>query len=154
MAAVTLSFSGGERMKRTLEAMARDLGKAELRVGFLEGTKYPTTGRGKGGQPVAQVAFWNEFGTSRIPPRPFFRAMIARDSGNWGALLARYVKASGYHSLNALQLMGISIKDALVASIAQWPADNAPSTVRRKGFNHGLVDTGVMQRAPDFEVRI
>ena len=152
MSAVNLSFKGGRRMQRYLEAMNQAVGEASgVRIGFLEHSTYPVKAR----QPnlhVAQVAFWNEFGTSRAPARPFFRGMISEQQDEWGDKLGRYLKDSDFDSNVALGAMGTDIKDALTNKIATWPADNAPSTIARKGFDHGLVDTGVMQRATDYEV--
>ena len=146
MAAISLTFTGGENMRRVLQQMLRDMPSTQLRAGFLQGATYPD------GTPVAQVAFWNEFGTVRIPPRPFFRGMIAQDSGRWGSLLAGFLRGS-YNSVRALRLMGEHIKDELQQSIVRFTTpENAPSTVKRKGFNKPLIDTGVMQRAVDYEV--
>lgn len=101
---------------------------------------------------VAQVAFWDEYGSKTSPPRPFFRNMIRDKSPQWGPQLADALKTSGMDSQRALAKMGHLMTDQLVTSIKDWPADNAPLTVAIKGFNKGLVDKGVMQRAPDFEV--
>lgn len=102
---------------------------------------------------VAQVAFWNEFGTSHAPARPFFRNMITQESPLWGEKLAALVRRNGYDGTAALSLLGENIKDALVNSIRSWPADNAELTAYIKGFNKGLTDTTVMQRAIGYEVR-
>lgn len=101
---------------------------------------------------VATVAYWNNFGTARAPARPFFTNMIANDSPNWSAELAKAVLATGYDSRRALGLMGVHINDKLVQSIVDWPADNSPLTVAIKGFNKGLIDKGIMQRSTDYEV--
>lgn len=101
---------------------------------------------------VATVAFWMEFGTSRARPRPAFRTMIARNSGDWGRKLARYLRDSHFDSRTALQKLGLLISEQLSSSILAWPADNAPLTVAIKGFNHGLVDHAIMARSVDFEV--
>lgn len=157
VSAVSIKFEGGARMKAYLDALQSAVGSATgVRVGFLEDATYPSAA-GANGKPrpllhVAQVAFWNEFGTSRTPARPFFRGMIAKRSPSWGDHLGNHIRSARFDSSIALQIMGIEIKDDLVDEIASWPADNAPSTVARKGFSHGLVDTGAMQRAPDFEV--
>lgn len=120
-------------------------------MGFLENATYPAT-PSQEMLHIAQVAFWNEFGTSRAPARPSFRNMIRRQEGGWGHEFGGYLRGAKFDAATALQALGISIKDELTNEIASWPADNAPSTVRRKGFNHGLVDKGLMQHATDFEV--
>jgi hypothetical protein len=101
---------------------------------------------------VATVAFWNNYGTSRAPARPFFTNMIAESSPTWGVQLAQATLKSGYDSKKALALMGVYINDRLVKAIVDWPADNAPLTVAIKGFNKGLIDRGIMQRATGYEV--
>ena len=147
-----MELKGGERFKAQLRQLATNLQTARgVRIGFLEGATYPAT-PGKSSLNVATVAFWNEFGTSRAPARPFFRGMIRRQQEGWGAQLARFLRSTKLDAAKALSLLGLTIKEELTDSIATWPADNAPSTVRRKGFNHGLVDKGVMQRSTDFEV--
>lgn len=117
-------------------------------MGFLEGSKDPT------GMPNAQKAFWNEFGTVRAPARPAFRATIEKQSPTWGRKLGLAIKATNYDGQKALGLLGQSMRDDLENSIAQWSSPpNAPSTIRRKGFDKPLVEHGDMQRAPDYEVK-
>lgn len=102
--------------------------------------------------PVATVAFWNNFGTSRAKARPFFSDMIAEDSPTWGRRLAAVAKASHYDIKLTLARMGEGIQGRLVKKIVEWPADNAPLTVEIKGFNKGLIDQGIMQRSTGYQV--
>jgi hypothetical protein len=95
--------------------------------------------------PVATVAYWNNFGTKRSKPRPFFTNMVAKDSPNWGKILAGMME-KGIAPKLALAKLGDHVIDQLVKAIVDWPADNAPLTVAIKGFNKGLVDRGIMQR--------
>lgn len=140
---------GGKRLSLALQAIEHKITNAGvLRMGFLEGSKDPT------GMPNAQKAFWNEFGTVRIPARPAFRTTIAQQSPTWGRKLGKAVVAMNYDGQKALALLGQSMRDDLESSIAQWSTPpNAPSTVHRKGFNKPLVDKGDMQRSPDYEVK-
>lgn len=170
-----VGVKGGDKAVKFLTKIAHKLGgKQFVRVGFLDNAKYPagdTSRFFKGlakftghaalanqppkptvGLPVAQVAFWNEFGTSTIPARSFFRNMIQAKSPKWGEQMAKVLKASEYDTTLTMQRMGEGIKGQLVESIVKWPADNADLTVAIKGFNKGLIDTGVMQRAVDYEV--
>lgn len=151
MARVDVTVSGGTKLGPALAKLAKTLEKGEVRVGFLEKATYPSE-PGKGALHVAQVAFWNEFGTTRAPARPFFRNTITEKSPAWGQDMANIAKAVGLNTAKILSLMGERIKDQIVQSIVGWPADNAPSTVERKGFNKGLVDKGVMQRSVDYEL--
>lgn len=101
---------------------------------------------------VAQVAFWDEFGTTTSPPRPVFRNMIKENSPKWGKELGSIMKKTTNNSAVALKLMGERIQDQLVKAITDWPADNAPLTVAIKGFNKGLTDSGDMARAVGYKV--
>lgn len=160
---------GGKRLTLALKSIEDKIVNAGvLRVGFLEGARYPetTTKRfleavGSKAKPkivagisVAQAAFWNEYGTKRAPARPFFRSTIQKQSPTWGDRLGKAVKAMNYDGQKALALLGQSMRDDVESSIAQWTEPgNAPLTIKIKGFDKPLVDTGVMQRAVDYEVK-
>ena len=71
---------GGDKFRRRLAdlaAAAADGRGAKVRVGIFESAKYAD------GLPVAAAAFWNEYGTVGIPPRPFFRNTIAAHRHEW-----------------------------------------------------------------------
>ena len=107
-------LSGGDKLAAALREMSRGLrGGAELRVGFLEGALYPD------GTPVAMVAAIQEFGAPRagIPPRPFFRRMIAADSGGWAPVVADQLKKTSYDATATLDRLGALIKGQLQQSI-------------------------------------
>ena len=74
------SISGGNKLEAALKAISAKINRpGTLRVGFLEGATYPD------GTSIPMVAAVNEFGApSRgIPPRPFFRTMVADKSSTW-----------------------------------------------------------------------
>ena len=79
MAAITIS--GGDKWKAYLERLAQ---KAEVRAGVLEGATNIETR-----QLVAEYAAYNEFGTSRIPARPFMRTTLQEQRGEWVQGLGR-----------------------------------------------------------------
>jgi hypothetical protein len=161
--AVSLAFKGGDRLKGILDRMVKKSGNAKsVSIGFLDRRRYPAVhgirGTPRSAVPVAQVAFWNEFGTNPagrpgIPPRPFFRTMIEDKSPKWGASMAYLVKAHQYDAKAVLTSMGIGIQGQLVESIREWndPANSA-ATVAIKGFNKPLVDEGIMQNSVSYEV--
>lgn len=179
---VTLTVKGGNAMTAHLNRIAAKIGKgAVVRVGFLEGRRYPNTEGGadrllkglnnlnagpgakvrtsmgphqpKAGLLVALVAYWNNFGTKRSKARPFFSNTIAELAPTLGQRIGTLAKASEFDSKKTLDLVGTAVKDRIVRSIKQWPADNAPLTVAIKGFNKGLIDQGIMQRSVDFETK-
>ena len=102
---------------------------------------------------VAQVAFWNEFGTVRAPPRPFFRGMIERQSPGWGPLMAGRLKANRFDAARTLDQMGSTINDQLRQSIVDLTSPpNAPFTIMMKGSAKPLVDTGQMLDSTSWKV--
>ena len=132
-------------------------GRATLRVGVMENARNIDTG-----EPVAPYAAANEFGTSRIPGRPFLRATIDAKGHEWAAYLGRAIRAS-VPLQEALELTGERMKSDVKATIAgnMAPA-NAPSTIRRKlrqedeggGMMHSgtLIETGSLLRSIEYEV--
>lgn len=97
MAAITAAGGGNvPDVKRSnpdaFKILAKRLKELEGKVakaGWFESAVYPT------GTPVATVAAVHEFGApaKNIPPRPFMRPTIARESNNWKALMASGAKA-------------------------------------------------------------
>lgn len=102
---------------------------------------------------VAQVAWWNIYGTATSKARPFMQNTVAAESKLWGRMVASGMAEQGYDSARVLKLLGEHIRDRFVKAIVDWPADNAPLTVAIKGFNKGLIHQGIMQRHVDYEVR-
>ena len=87
-----------------------------------------------------------------IPPRPFFRTMIANNKDSWAPTAAGLL-AKGIEPYVVLQMMGELLAGQLRASIiAMKSPPNAPSTIRKKGFDDPLIDTGHMLNSVDFEI--
>lgn len=109
------TISGGDKLKAALGQIAKNLSTGgTLRVGFLENATYPD------GTSVAMVAAIQEFGAPKagIPPRPFFRNMIAEKSPEWPAAVGEALKDSDYDGEKALELTGQGISGQLRQSIA------------------------------------
>jgi hypothetical protein len=108
-------MTGGGVLDARLKTMAAKLGgRRELHVGFLAG------GQEADGTSLPMVAFIQEYGAPRagIPPRPYFRRMIAKHKAEWPAQVAKLVKARDYDAAAALEGMGEVISEELRASIA------------------------------------
>lgn len=113
------TLKGGERLAAKLDELAQNLKSGgALKVGFLSGATYPD------GTPVAMVAAIQEFGAPRasIPPRPFFRNMIAAKSTEWPAAIAGLLVGNGYDAHAALSTAGEAIAGQLRESIIQTDA--------------------------------
>ena len=128
-----------------------------LRAGVMEGAKNIDTH-----EPVAPYAAANEFGTSRIPSRPFLRSTVDAKKDEWSDYLGRAISA-GATPRQAVERTG----ERMVADVQEtiesnMPPANAPGTIRRKlrqedkggGLMHAgtLIDTGSLRRSIAFEV--
>lgn len=141
---------GGEKLAAKLADLARQVSNpGVLRAGFLRGATYPD------GTPVAMVAAIQDYGApgAGIPPRPFFRNVVANGTKTWPEKLAKILKANDFDAKRSLRLMGEMIKGEIQDSITN--GDYAPlkeATVKRKGFDKPLIDTGHMLNSVDYEV--
>lgn len=140
----------GPGFERALADIARNLSAAgKVRVGFLESATYPD------GTPVAMVAAIQDFGApaAGIPPRPFFRNMVAKKSREWPEAIRQLLVANGYDVEKTLTMVGEAIAGQLRQSIVDTNEPPlAPSTIARKGHSKPLVDTGHMLQSVDYEV--
>jgi hypothetical protein len=154
--AAKVKVTGGKAAEAIIKSIGDKLSKRYVRVGFLETAKYPgarTRGSGKKRKtvqvpviPVAQVAFWQNFGTKTTPPRPFFNNMVAKSSPRWGKAVGQILKANGYDEGATLASMGELLQGQLMQEIIDTNSPpNAPRTVEMKnGATKVLVDSGVM----------
>ena len=141
------TLNGSKELMHKLEEIAKRMGGGEVAVGFMEGSKYPD------GTSVPSVAYWNEFGTSKIPARPFFRTMIANESPTWTEKMGELAKEMDYDGERVLALMGENIGGALVQCIVDFTTPAlAQSTIDAKGFSKPLTDTNNMKRSVHYQV--
>ena len=139
---------GGNKFSVGVAKLSADFKDAgNLQVGFVDGAKYAD------GTDVASVAYYNEYGTNRIPPRPFMRLTLA----NHGDQLARVVgkfMSSGVPVEKVLSFLGEFTVNKIKEEIVKLDdPPNAPSTVAKKGFNNPLIDTSTMARAVTWRVK-
>lgn len=151
-------ITGGKKLRARLQQIAKQVNhKTTVKVGFMGGATYPD------GTSVAQVAFWNEYGTTHkdpdgnvmweTPARPFFRRMISAKSPGWGVSLGRQIVNSGFNLQVGMGRMGEIIIGQLAESITEFNAPAlAASTIAAKGFDKPLVDTGHMLNSITYKV--
>jgi hypothetical protein len=143
------ALKGGDKLEAALREIAQKVSKpGTLRVGFLENATYPD------GTPVATVAAANEFGTKRIPARPFFRNMIAAKSDEWAPAIGHLLPQNDYDAPKVLVLAGEAIKGQLQQSIRDTNSPPlSPVTIEKKGFDKPLIDSAVMIMTVGSEVK-
>lgn len=137
----TQYVKGGDKLQAALDKISRNLDKKhDLRVGFLENASYPD------GTSVATVAAWNNFGTGKSPPRPFFSNMVADKGPSWPGAIAVLLKRNDYDAELTLNQMGHVIVGQLQESIIATDSPPlSPITVMLRGMkanDSSLVVTG------------
>ena len=145
-----VTIKGGTALEKRLSELAAKVSRpANLSVGFIKNSSYPD------GTSVPMVAAIQEFGAParKIPPRPFFRNMIADKSPGWGDAIAGVLVANNYDATRTMEQVGAGIKGQLQQSIVDTNAPAlSPATVARKGSAKPLVDTGQMLNSVDYKV--
>lgn len=106
--------SGLEGALRRILNSVNGESRTVLNVGFLEGSTYPD------GTSVPMVAAIQEFGAPKvgIPPRSYFRTMVARESPQWAPALGALLRDSDYDVRRTLTQMGEHVRGQLQQSIA------------------------------------
>lgn len=126
---------------KDLKKILKDLERYEVRVGVPDGVMHS----GSDGKSVSmvQIAFWNEFGTSKIPERSFLRSSLREGK----AIIAKsqkiyvdYVMGGHVSPKMGLEMLGLvcvnlmrqKIYDGLQPPLAQ-------STIRARYFGGGVI---------------
>lgn len=120
--------------------------KASLKVGFFESSRYDN------GTYVAEVARDNEYGTLKIPPRPFFRNAIDENTPKWVDFLGRDLVNTNDAGISYNRL-GEMARGDIVESITRLNTPpNAQRTIEQKGSSNPLIDTGFLRANVTFKV--
>lgn len=131
----------------------RDLEKLygmEVVAGMLK-----DSGKAENGASYVDIATWNEYGTGRIPSRPFIRIAADTNKAAWVKMAQQCVNnvIDGDNPRDAAQVVGHRMVEDIrkVFGSSELKA-NAPSTIAKKGRNEPLVDSGEMQRRVNFRI--
>lgn len=108
------------------------------------------------GVDVAQIAMFNELGTSTSPSRPFLRMSVDENKDkikNMCSAMAEDVAKGGTaeQALKKLGVFGVSLVQEKIVSGTFEP--NAPSTIRKKGSDKPLIDTSNMRQSVKYVIR-
>lgn len=121
--------------------------KAKQGIESLNGKKIEVGLLAESGQENVNKAFWNHYGTSDIPARPFVDAPVNPDSSKTMNKNKRAVKAihKGESVESALQPVQDSTEESIrKKAINMSSPGNAESTIAQKGFDDPLIDSGAM----------
>ena len=95
----------------------------------------------------------HEFGAPEkgFPPRPYFKAAIAKNKDKWPDMMSKGIAEAGID--RALDLVGATMADDIRNSIRDEEFTALkPATVNRKGFATPLIDTAHMVNSVDHDV--
>lgn len=141
----------------------RDNGYAALRAVFDQnGTRLEAGVFGNKGETydngvtTTDIGEWAESGTKTMPARPWLSGWLDE---NWELVIFRLRMemsrvVRGQQTKNqALSRVGRMIRDGIRERIlAKIPPPNAPATIKKKGFDHPLLETGRFLKAITYRI--
>ena len=162
-----LAHDGGLMFRVTAKTDERDLGWKRFQANLKRingshvtvGVHQDAGTYGPGKANVAQVAFWNEFGTRFIPMRSFIRGMLVKNETKLNDLRAKLLeKVFGLEITwdQALDTLGFMCKQWMMNMIqSNIPPSNSGATLRRKRkFGQPartLIASGLLLRSIEFK---
>ena len=103
----------------------------------------------------ATKAAINEYGTSKIPQRPFMRTATNRHGKSWGSKAVKAVQSvmKGMPISQVTELVGMQMKSDISSTLTNGPwTPNSPSTIAKKGSSRPLIDTGELRASITYKV--
>ena len=147
MAEIIYQLEGLEKLDKELKYLQTHA----VKVGVL--------GNGSAnGISVQDYAIFNEYGTSRMPARPFFRLSVG--TANAQNEIKEYMKQQveqiiqgGISAQQAYENLGTFVVQKIKKTIASGNfATLNPQTVKKKGHSKPLIDTHSLYESINFEV--
>jgi hypothetical protein len=141
---VLVPLEGGAKLLIELKARSRRWKSAAVDAGFFE-------------QGIATTANIQEYGATQanIPPRAFMRTTFMLRNQEWRDSLAAELR-EGKTAKEALKTCGLAMGKNIRETLQNAPQifqANAKATVRKKGFDFALLETGAMFKAVRYQVR-
>ena len=142
----------------------KDLGYKRIALNFKQlkgrGVKVGIMGdETNEGTSVVDYAVYNEFGTSRIPPRPFMATTADNNRDKVldfaGYLVGRMIDGA-LDATTVLKNLGEFYQAKIQMTIRnakEWAEPNAPSTIKEKGSSSPLIDKGRLVQSIRYEVQ-
>ena len=129
-------------------ASCRELSGQGVKVGVMSGS-YPD------GTSVVDVAYWNEYGTSKMPSRPFIRQTFEKNGSDIEQVsrtLLGGIITGIYNADGALRELGDWYEGVMKEVLRDGSyVPNAPSTLAQKNGSKPLVDTGTLLQSIKWE---
>jgi len=157
---VTISDTLTPEGKRFMKEL-QELAKLEAQIGFhreddIKGAKREDGTIVDTKTNICDIAAWNEFGTTHIPSRPFLKQSVDNNIDEINQMLAEKKQEimSGGSAKQVLQDIGLFQKDLIQMEITEGSFEpNAESTVKKKGSDKPLIDTGRMLQSVNYKIK-
>lgn len=105
----------------------------------------------------AQLMAIHEFGTEHIPERAPIRKTMAKNGDSYGTMFEKAIKGvlEGHSDADLiLNRIGAQVAGDVVGEIQSGiEPELAPSTIKRKGSDRPLIDTGALVQSISYEVK-
>lgn len=135
---------------KKFEQMLKELGKLEVRIGIQQGES------SEEGVDLVDIAMFNELGTVHSQPRPFLRDSVEANADQINAFLQSMKKEilKGGSAEDVLKKIGVFQKGLIQEEIVKGNFEpNLEATIKRKGSDTPLVDTGRMRQSVNFVIQ-
>lgn len=142
----------GERFFRELQ----NLSAKQVRVGLKRGKKGKRHNGTSSQTDLVDIALYNELGTSTIPSRPFLAQTVQMHEEEIKEMAATEISQTligKKDSQQAFNAIGEDVRQKVQNRINEGQfVPNAPSTIRHKGHDHPLIDTGTMRDSISYTI--
>lgn len=129
------------------------LRRLQVRVGFQQGQAFSEEG-----VDMVDIAAWNEVGNAHTPARPFLRKSVDENEtmiNNFCQQQLRELMEGRISSQSVLSRIGAMQVGLVQEKITDGDyVPNAPSTIRKKGSDKPLIDTGRMRQSVHFVIQL
>lgn len=135
---------------KKFEKLLKELGQLEVRIGIQQGEA------SEEGVDLVDIAMFNELGTVHIPSRPFLRDSVDANADQINSFLQSMKKEilRGGSAEDVLKKIGVFQKGLIQEQIVKGNfAPNSEATIRRKGSDTPLVDTGRMRQSINYVIQ-
>lgn len=140
----------GQRLMKEL----RKLQELEVRIGYQRGALSGNSDDNSRAD-LVDIAMWNELGTVNIPSRPFMRDSVDKHIPAINHMLMAQKDAllNGATAREILNTVGLFQQDLIQTEIEQGDfVANAESTIKKKGSDKPLIDTGTMKNSVHYQI--
>lgn len=141
----------GKKFYAELEKLKQN----EVFIGYQAGHAKHTDENGNTAD-MAEIAMFNELGTSTSPPRPFLRMTVDENKDKINQFVETQTKriaqgASAEQCMKQMGAFGVSLVQEKIGNGTFAP--NAESTIKAKGSDKPLIDTGQLRQSVHYVIK-